>query len=59
MANNTINVEELIQSYEDMGIHLYLDNDKLKFKAPVGAMTAERKQELKKYKEMLITYLRY
>ena len=59
MANNTINVEELIQSYEDMGIHLYLDNDKLKFKAPVGTMTAERKQELKKYKEMLITYLRY
>ena len=59
MENKTINVEELIERYEDMGIHLYLDDDKLKFKAPVGAMTSERKQELKKYKEMLITYLKY
>lgn len=50
-------IKELIQQYEVLGVHLWTENGKLKFKAEKGILTEERKNELVKYKTEIINCL--
>lgn len=56
---NMTDIGALVKEYEESGIKLYTEDRKLKFKAPAGVMTDERKGVLKKYKDMIITYLQF
>lgn len=47
-------IKELIQEYEMFGIHLWLENEKLKFRAEKGTLTEERKQKLVEHKSEII-----
>jgi pyochelin synthetase len=53
-----MSIGELIDKHESLGIKLWVDNGKLRFKAPTGVMNAERKTELIKHKDEIIKYLR-
>ena len=53
-----MNIEKLIKEYGNYGIRLWLENDKLRFKAPSGIMTEERKNDIRRYKEDIISYLK-
>ncbi|CVI64917.1 Phenyloxazoline synthase MbtB [Clostridiales bacterium CHKCI001] len=50
-------IKDLIQEYEILGIHLWVENEKLKFRAEKGVLTEQRKQELIKHKAEIIKYL--
>lgn len=50
-------IKELIQEYEMFGIHLWLENEKLKFRAEKGTLTEERKQKLVEHKSEIIEFL--
>lgn len=52
-----MSVTELIDKHESLGIKLWVDNGKLKFRAPAGVMNSERKAELIDHKNELIEYL--
>lgn len=52
-----MNIEKLIKDYGNYGIRLWLDEGKLRFKAPAGIMTEERKNDIRRYKEDIISYL--
>jgi amino acid adenylation domain-containing protein/non-ribosomal peptide synthase protein (TIGR01720 family) len=56
MSND--NAMELLLKLKDNGILVDLDGDKLKFKAPKGALTPSRKDELVAGKEALLDYLK-
>lgn len=52
-----MSMEALVEKYELLGVRLYCEDGKLKFKAPSGILTNERKAELVAHKEELIEYL--
>ena len=51
------NIESLIKHYDSLGVKLWTDKDKLRFKAPVGSLTDEDKAVLRENKENIIAYL--
>lgn len=53
-----MNIGKLIKNYGNYGIRLWVQNDKLKFSAPTGVMTEERKNDIRRYKEDIIEYLK-
>ncbi|WP_440055082.1 amino acid adenylation domain-containing protein [Pseudoalteromonas sp. T1lg65] len=50
-------VIEIVKQAEVAGIHLYLEDGKLKFKARQGAMTPELKQQIVSAKQEIISFL--
>lgn len=50
-------VKEIIKKYEELGVNLWLENDKLHYKAPAGVLDDKRIAELKNYKEDIIVFL--
>ncbi|MBW6409613.1 non-ribosomal peptide synthetase [Clostridium weizhouense] len=52
-----MSITELIDKHESLGIKLWVDNGKLRFRAPSGVMNSERKAELIDHKSELIKYL--
>ncbi|HVK99263.1 MAG TPA: condensation domain-containing protein, partial [Dongiaceae bacterium] len=53
-----MNVLDLLTQLRRAGIQLSLDGDKLKIKAPQGAMTDEVKAQLKAQKDQIVEFLR-
>lgn len=51
-------IEEILGKYEKMGVKLWVENNELRFKAPINVLNEERKKELRKYKEDIIEYLK-
>lgn len=49
--------QHLIEEMSDAGIHLWIEDGKLKFRAPSGAMTAERASLIKKNRDSVIAVL--
>ncbi|SFR83676.1 non-ribosomal peptide synthetase [Anaeromicropila populeti] len=49
-------IEKIIEKYSDLGVQFWSENGQLRFRAPGGVMTQERKKELGEYKEKLIEY---
>lgn len=49
-------MKKLLEKYKAAGIILWEENGQLRFRAPKGAMTDERKKELKDNKQALIAY---
>lgn len=49
--------QHLIEEMSDVGIHLWIEDGKLKFRAPSGAMTAERASLIKKNRDSVIAVL--
>ncbi|MDR1796820.1 MAG: amino acid adenylation domain-containing protein [Clostridiales Family XIII bacterium] len=54
-----MNISELIEEYEVLGVKMWVEDGALKFKSPVGVMTDIRKETLKKHKESLVSYLNH
>ena len=54
---NSLNAKELIESFAQRGVTLWLEEGKLKFRATSGALSAEDKESLKANKAEIITYL--
>ncbi len=50
-------MRDLIKKYEELGIRLWVEEGNLKFRAPKGVMTEERKTELKSNKESIVRFL--
>lgn len=48
---------DLLSQLREAGVQLTLDGDKLKVKAPQGALTDELKEQLKQHKEGIIAFL--
>ena len=53
-----MNVLDLLSQLRRAGIQLSLDGDKLKIKAPQGAMTDEVKAQLKEQRDQIVEFLR-
>src|SRR5687768_11257027 len=53
-----MNVRDLVREYEDQGIRLWEEDGSLKFRAPKGVLTEERRSGLRERKEKIIEYLR-
>lgn len=53
-----MDVQELIQSFTDQGIMLWIDGEKLKYRAPKDTMQKNHIQQLKEYKFEIIDYLK-
>ena len=51
-------VLELLEQLRQRGVRLFLDDGKLRFRAPKGALTAELKQALKARRDAVIEWLR-
>ena len=51
--------QHLIEEMSDAGIHLWIEDGKLKFRAPSGAMTAERASLIKKNRDSVIAAVSY
>ena len=51
------NIETLIESFEKNGIHLFMDGEKLRYKASKELMTAEVLSQLKAHKAEIIEQL--
>ena len=47
----------IMETCNNLGIHLWVQEDRLKFKAPDGAMNQELREKLKKNKDQLIQFL--
>lgn len=52
-----MNISEFIQRYATLGIQLWVEDNKLHYKAPQGVMTLERKQEIINNKTAIISYI--
>ena len=52
------NIEALIESFEKKGIHLFMDGEKLRYKASKELMTAEVLSQLKAHKAEIIEQLK-
>lgn len=53
-----MSVSKLVTDLTSMGVELELNEDQIRFKAPVGTLTAEHKRLMKAHKQELIAYLR-
>jgi amino acid adenylation domain-containing protein len=53
-----VNLTELLQSANRQGIELWFEGDKLRFRAPQGALSPELRTALKEQKEALLVHLR-
>ncbi|URZ02604.1 non-ribosomal peptide synthetase [Clostridium felsineum] len=51
-------ISEIIDKYNELGVHLWNNDDKLCFSAPVGIMTSDRKSELSENKNAILEYLK-
>lgn len=51
-------VEEFLLKYQNMGVTFYLDGEKLRYTAPKGVMSAEAKEEARKYKVEIVEYIK-
>lgn len=50
-------MRNLVKKYEELGVKLWVEEGSLKFRAPKGVITEERKKELKENKEKIINFL--
>jgi pyochelin synthetase len=53
-----MNVRELIDDLETSGIRLWVEADQLRFRAPQGVMTADRREALRARKAEVVAHLR-
>ncbi|MGO5092390.1 amino acid adenylation domain-containing protein [Clostridium sp. LCP25S3_F10] len=51
-------MKELLREYNKIGVKLWVENDKLHFKAPKGVLDDIKKAELKEKKDEIIKYLK-
>ena len=49
---------EFLSNLNDLGIKIWVENDKLRYRSPQGIMTTELLEQLKEHKAELITFLR-
>ena len=54
----TESVEDVLRSLEEVGVDLWLDGDRLRFRAPKGVMNDARKTTLRAHKQAIIDRLR-
>ncbi|MBB1485775.1 non-ribosomal peptide synthetase [Oceanospirillum sediminis] len=57
MSNMTRAVSQIIDELKAMGVHLWTEDQQLRFKAPVGALTEEYRQIIKQRKQEFIDHL--
>ncbi|GAA3734298.1 non-ribosomal peptide synthetase [Salinactinospora qingdaonensis] len=53
-----MNAAELVSELESLGVHLWEDDGQLRFRAPKGVMTEERRQAIRSCREELLAHLR-
>jgi hypothetical protein len=51
-------VEELLRALADRAVELYLDGDRLRFRAPEGALTPELRGDIAAHRLAIIEHLR-
>jgi amino acid adenylation domain-containing protein/non-ribosomal peptide synthase protein (TIGR01720 family) len=52
-----MDIDQLLIQFENNGIQLWVENDRLAYRATKGALTAELRSQLQKYKTEIITFL--
>lgn len=52
-----MNIANIVNDFEALGVYLWAENDQLKFKAPAGVLQESHKQTLKQHKVQLIEFL--
>ena len=52
-----MNVHELMNNLEELGVQLWTDGGALRFRAPRGVMTEDRREALKSHRTEIIDYL--
>ncbi|BAK43323.1 non-ribosomal peptide synthetase [Eggerthella sp. YY7918] len=52
-----MSINELVEEFESFGIHLWCEDGELRFRAPQGVLTEERRKVLVSNKEALLAYL--
>ncbi len=52
-----MNIAELLQSLSQQNIELWIEEDKLRFRAPKGALSPEQRMLLKQHKAEILTHL--
>jgi hypothetical protein len=55
---NTVNVDDLVRTLADRAVELYIDGDRLRFRAPGGALTPELRGKIAVHRLAIIEYLR-
>ena len=50
--------EKIILKYQEKGVKLFLNEDKLQFSGPKGIIDDDARKELQAYKDDIITYLK-
>ncbi|MGD9721817.1 MAG: hypothetical protein AB7O59_11155 [Pirellulales bacterium] len=53
-----MSIDELVTSLADRGVQLYLDGDRLRFKAPVGALTSSLRDGIAAHRIKIIERLK-
>lgn len=51
-------LEDLLRSLADRAVELYLDGDRLRFRAPTGALTPELRDDIAGHRLAIIEHLR-
>jgi len=52
------NPAKLLSEFETIGVQLWIEEDQLRFRAPLGVMTEDRRELLRTHKSDLVSYLR-
>ncbi|WP_051143741.1 hypothetical protein [Psychromonas hadalis] len=52
-----MNIANIVNDFEALGVYLWAENDQLKFKAPAGVLQESHKRTLKQHKVQLIEFL--
>ena len=52
-----MNINTLLLKYQEKGILLYVENDKLCYESPQNVVDETIKEEIRKYKEEILKYL--
>jgi hypothetical protein len=52
-----VSIDDLLGCLADRGVQLYLDGDRLRFKAPVGALTSSLRDDIATYRITIIERL--
>src|SRR5689334_10115086 len=52
-----MNVSEIVQNLTEHGVHLWVDNNKLKIRSPKGVITPEIQEKIVAYKAEIMEFL--
>jgi hypothetical protein len=52
-----VNVDDVLRTLADRAVELYLDGDRLRFRAPTGALTSELRDEIAAHRPVIVDQL--